>query len=201
MNRAPKWDPERLRGLERAVRDRLDSGDLSRAVALVVEGLGPSVRAYLRTLLQEDDADEAFLEFQENVLKGLRGFRWQCPLRAWTHRVAFHSASRIWRRPERRFEVPLPSSASRLGPGSKGPPPGASGRHAGLALLRRNLSVEDQTLLTLRVDRELEWEEIAVVLGEEENGEEVVQAVALRKRYERLTRRLREEARRHGLID
>lgn len=167
----------------------------------MVEKLGPSVHGYLRTLLPGDDADEAYLEFQENVLKGLPGFRWECPLRAWVHRVAFHSASRIWRRPGRRLEDPLPSRPSRLGPGSGGPPPGMSGRHAGLALLRRSLSVEDQTLLTLRVDRELEWEEIAVVLGEEGDGAGTVHSAALRKRYERLTRRLREEARRHGLID
>lgn len=167
----------------------------------MVEGFGSSVRRYLGTLLPEDDADEAYLEFQENVLKGLPSFRWECPLRAWVHRVAFHSASRIWRRPERRLEAPLPSRLSTLGPGSMGPGPGMSGRHAGLALLRQNLSVEDQTLLTLRVDRDLEWEEIAVVLGEEGDGAGVVRSAALRKRYERLTRRLREEARRHGLID
>ena len=217
----PPWNPDDLKGLDRAVRDRLDAGDVPGAVALVVERLGHSIHGYLRTLLSEDEADEAYSRFQEDVMKGLPKFRWECPVRAWAHRIAFHAAARIWRMPRRRLEEPLPSSLSRLGPGSNGSQPGTSGRHAGLAVLRASLSVEDQTLLTLRIDRELEWEEIAAVLDVGEGGEGTSggggtppgttgdggrrsyarEAAALRKRYERLTRRLREEARHHGLID
>jgi RNA polymerase sigma-70 factor (ECF subfamily) len=216
----PTWSPDDLKGLDRAVRERLDAGDVRGAVALVVEQLGASIHGYLRTLLSEDDAEEAYSEFQVSVMNGLPSFRWECPVRAWAHRIAFHAAARIWRRPGRRLEEPLPSSLSKLGPGSKGPGPGMSGRHAGLAVLRASLSVEDQSLLTLRIDRELEWEEIAAVLDDGERSEELSgggapsvttrdrslgsysrEAAALRKRYERLTRRLREEARHHGLID
>lgn len=212
----PTWDPDDPRDLDQSVRDRVEAGDLRRAVELVVARLGSSIHGYLRTLLTEDEADEAYSEFQENVMKGLPSFRWECPVRAWAHRIAFHAAGRIWRRPGRRLEEPLPSSLSKLGPGSGGPEPGMSGRHAGLALLRASLSVEDQTLLTLRIDRELEWEEIAAVLGDGSGDDAETppgtpgsgdrescsrKAAALRKRYERLTRRLREEARHHGLIE
>jgi RNA polymerase sigma-70 factor (ECF subfamily) len=198
--------------LDREVRARLEAGDEGGAVGLLVERLGPSIRVYLGTLLIEDEADEAYSIFQVNVLTGLTGFRWECPLQAWAHRLAYHAAARIWRRPGRRVEEPLPSALSRLGPGTT---PGPSSRHAGLELLRRSLSIEDQTLLTLRYEQELEWEEIAVVLSERDEGDEPTtpatgpgegrrpgapQAAALRKRYERLTRRLREEARRNGLI-
>jgi RNA polymerase sigma-70 factor, ECF subfamily len=204
-----------LTGLERAVRARLDGGDERGAVGLVVERFGPSVRGYLRTLLLEDEAEEAFSIFAENLLTGLPGFRWECPLQAWAHRVAYHAAARVWRRPGRRLEEPLPSALSQLGPGSARSAPGPSSRHAGLEVLRVSLSIEDQTLLTLRYDRELEWEEIAAVLeegggdeptppspgGDERRRPRARQAATLRKRYERLTRRLREEARHHGLID
>lgn len=204
-----------LTGLERAVRTCLDAGDVRGAVGLVVEQLGPSVRGYLRTLLGEDEAEEAYSIFLESLLTGLPGFRWECPLQAWAHRVAYHAAARIWRRPGRRLEEPLPSALSRLGPGSARSAPGPSSRHAGLEVLRASLSIEDQTLLTLRYDRELEWEEIAAVLEEGDGRDEPAppspggdgprrsrarQAAALRKRYERLTKRLREEARQHGLI-
>jgi RNA polymerase sigma-70 factor (ECF subfamily) len=198
--------------LDREVRARLEARDEGGAVGLLVERLGPSIRVYLGTLLIEDEADEAYSIFKLNVLTGLVGFRWECPLQAWAHRLAYHAAARIWRRPGRRVEEPLPSALSRLGPGTT---PGPSSRHAGLELLRRSLSIEDQTLLTLRYEQELEWEEIAVVLSERVEGDEPTtsatgpgegqrpnrpQAAALRKRYERLTRRLREEARRNGLI-
>ncbi len=205
-----------MRDLEREVRRRLDEGDVRAAAALVVEGLGPSVRGFLRTLLVESDAAEAYSEFTVNLMKALPGFRWECPLRAWTHRVAFFSASRIWRRPGRRLEEPLPSSLSRLGPGPGASRTGSSGRHAGLALLRESLTLEDQTLLHHRVDLGLPWEEIAAILSNGEEGRDGArdraavaggtrsyarEAAALRKRYERLTARLREEARRHGLLD
>jgi RNA polymerase sigma-70 factor (ECF subfamily) len=205
-----------LTGLERAVRARLDAGDQRGAVGLVVERLGASIHGYLRTLLVEDEAAEAYSIFQENVMTGLPGFRWECPLQAWAHRLAYHAAARIWRRPGRRLEEPLPSMLSLLGPGSARGAPGPSSRHAGLEVLRASLSIEDQTLLTLRYDRELEWEAIAAVLEENDGGDAPTpsspagsgrlrprarQAAALRKRYERLTTRLREEARHHGLID
>jgi RNA polymerase sigma-70 factor (ECF subfamily) len=205
-----------LTELDREVRSCLEARDERRAVGLVVERLGPSIRGYLRTLFVDDDAAEAFSIFQENVMQGLPRFRWECPLQVWAHRLAYHAAARIWRRPQRRFEEPLPSALSQLGPGSFRSEPGASRRRAGLELLRASLSIEDQTLLALRVDRELEWEEIAAVLGGNAGGDEcgpappgeagggrpdTRQAATLRKRYERLTKRLREEARNHGLID
>jgi RNA polymerase sigma-70 factor (ECF subfamily) len=195
------WNREDSRELDRAVRTPLDAGDERAAIALLVERIGPSIRAYLRTLLLEDEAEEAYSDFLENVTRSLSSFRWECPVRAWAYRLAYHAAARIWRRPARRIEEPLPSSLSRLGPGSGRPEPVMSSRHAGLALLRASLSVEDQTLLTLRIDRELEWEEVAAVLEDGADGPSAPRAAALRKRYERLTTRLREEALRHGLID
>ena len=50
----------------------------------------------------------------------------------------------------------------------------------------------------LRIDRELEWEEIAAVLAAD--GVEV-NAATLRKRFERLKERLREQAEEQGLLD
>ena len=71
MTTPPTWNPDELKGLDRAVRERLDAGEVRGAVALVVEQLGASIHGYLRTLLPEDDADEAYSEFQEDVMKGL----------------------------------------------------------------------------------------------------------------------------------
>ena len=53
--------------------------------------------------------------------------------------------------------------------------------------LRERLDPDDQTLLVLRIDRRLDWRDVARVM---ETGE-----ATLRKRYERLKRRLREMAR------
>ena len=57
-------------------------------------------------------------------------------------------------------------------------------------------------LLTLRIDRELEWAEVAQVLSDEElTGEELAQASArLRQRFKTVKDHLRERAVAIGLI-
>jgi RNA polymerase sigma-70 factor (ECF subfamily) len=61
------------------------------------------------------------------------------------------------------------------------------------AEIRRSLDDDDQTLLVLRVDRDLAWRDIAIVLlGEDAATEEVTKkAATLRKQFERVKERLR----------
>ena len=66
-----------------------------------------------------------------------------------------------------------------------------------LAKLRAHLDFEEQTLLVLRVDRDLPWTDIATILGEE--GRPVGEA-ALRKRFERLKTKIRNLAVGDGLL-
>jgi RNA polymerase sigma-70 factor (ECF subfamily) len=69
--------------------------------------------------------------------------------------------------------------------------------------LRRRLPAEDQQLLILRVNRELAWTEIAMVLSDEgltaTDGELQREATRLRKRFQLAKDRLRDLARREGL--
>ncbi|MBS2025790.1 MAG: hypothetical protein JST92_25600, partial [Deltaproteobacteria bacterium] len=64
-----------------------------------------------------------------------------------------------------------------------------SAMHDLVARLRAELSPAEQTLLILRIDRELSWKEVASVMAAE--GEDVDPA-ALRKRFERLRVRIAE---------
>lgn len=195
---------------ETRLRALLAEGREDAATKLAIERLSPSIHSYLRTMLYEDEVPDALSEFRVAVWQGLPRFRWECSLRAWAYRVANHSAARIWRKPHRRREEPLPSSAASRLPGSGGSSLEPSGRHAGLEILRAQLPLEDQQLLTLRVDRELEWEEVAAALASEDAGDgeqgnvggngHTPSSVALRKRFERLTRRLEQMARDQGLI-
>ena len=72
------------------------------------------------------------------------------------------------------------------------------GRREALRQLRGALDADDQQLLSLRLDRELEWEELAQLLSE---GGPLVTAAALRKRYERLKERLGRLAQEAGLLE
>ncbi len=179
--------------------ERLASGEVEAAASLAIEGYGPSVFGYLCTLLDEDDAQDVFSQFAEDLWRGLPGFRRECPLRAWAFRIAWHAAARFRRDPYRARAQRLPSSAaSRLAASVARSSVLPGNRRERLGRLRAALPLEDQTLLVLRVDKEMGWEEVAAVLSGE--GEPVT-AVALRKRYERLKERLAQMARDEGLID
>jgi RNA polymerase sigma-70 factor (ECF subfamily) len=72
--------------------------------------------------------------------------------------------------------------------------------------LRETLDPEDRAILVLRVDRDLEWNEIArVMLGESEQdhtaAELAREAARLRKRFQLLKEDLRERARAAGLVE
>jgi hypothetical protein len=59
--------------------------------------------------------------------------------------------------------------------------------------IRRALPEEDQTLLVLRVDRDLPWRDIAVVLSSPDASDDELtrKAAALRKQFERVKAQLR----------
>lgn len=175
------------------------SGDVGGAATAAIEAYGPGVFRYVSTLLDGDDAHDAFSVWAEDLWRGLPGFRRECSLRAWGYRLAWHAACRLRRDPYRaRGQRLATTAASRLAASVAASTFATGSRREGLRRLRARLSPEDQTLLSLRVDRELEWEEIAAVLS---SGEETVNAAALRKRFERLKERLKELAREEGLLD
>ena len=64
--------------------------------------------------------------------------------------------------------------------------------------LRATLDEDEQTLLTLRVDRRLSWAEVAQVMAED--GAAPPEEPALRKRFERLKEKLARAAREQGLV-
>lgn len=187
-------------GVEDTIAARIARGNVADAATIAIEVYGPSALRYLRSLLGDDDAEDAFSRFAENLWRGLPGFRGECSLRAWVFRVAWHAALRELRDPYRRRGERLPTSAaSRLAASvARSSMVQGGGRLEQLRKLRSSLDPEEQTLLVLRVDRELEWNEVAAVLRKDGSP---VTAAALRKRFERLKGRLAVLAREHGLLE
>ena len=176
------------------MRSLLEKGEYEAAVTLVIEAFRPDVLASLSTRLDEDEANDALSLWSEAVWKDLRSFRWQASLRAWANGVAKHSCSRIIRKPHRHREQHLSSSAASWMAASIGASAAISSeQHQKLAVLRGMLDEDEQELLTLRIDRGLEWEEIAYILE--------TNPAALRKRMERLKKKLEQLARDLGLLD
>jgi len=181
------------------VRDLLANGENESAATLAIRALGPPVLRYLRTMLRdEDEAKDAFSHWAESMWRGLPGFHWKSSLQTWAFRHAYHAAlglrDEAWRRHGRRFET---GEASRIAATIRT----ATGvrverQRAILRKLRESLTLEEQTLLDLRLDQGLTWDAIAEVLGRE--GERP-DAGTVAKRFERLKARLGEMLKREGV--
>jgi len=183
--------------LETRIRDLLVSGDAEAAATAAIQALGPSVLGYLCATNGDDDGEDVFSAWAEDVWKGLPRFRFEAPLRVWAFRVAWRAAARFRRDPWRlRRQRLATSAASRLAASlTRSGRPRA--RDERLERLSKELGPEDHTLLILRLDREMTWEEISAVLGTEGRP---MSPATLRKRYERLKDRLARRARQKGIL-
>jgi len=187
--------------IDERVQELLAQGDQRGAATAALRELGPRILGYLQALLRDGaDASDAFSIFAEHLWRGLPGFRFQSSLKTWCFKLAWNAALNLkdeaWRRRGRRLES---GEASRLADeirtrtGVK-----VERQLKALEALRAELSDEEQTLLVLRLDQQLAWEEIAEVLARDGAAPD---AAALRKRYERLKEKLARLARERGLVD
>jgi len=128
------------------------------------------------------------------------------PFRTWLYTLTRHAAVRFERSPA--------NQAARRQPLSRLPDPVHQERSRTrpylrtdlkdrFAALRATLTPDEQSLLVLRVDRDLSWEEVARVLHDGELTPVTCrrEATNLRQRFRQLTRRLRERASAEGLLD
>ncbi|MBI5067017.1 MAG: sigma-70 family RNA polymerase sigma factor [Deltaproteobacteria bacterium] len=204
--------------LEERIAVALERGDVDQAITEVVKGYGPQILGYLRAVVRDpEDAEEVFSQFAEDLWKGLAGFRGECSVRVWAYKIAWHAASRFARDPYRRRRDRLATTmASRLAEEILSSSNRMlERRSADVERLRMHLSPEEQSLLVLRVDRQLSWREVAEVLaagGDEDGGaspaptdgrreDGPVDEPTLRKRFERLKQKLARLAREEGLLE
>jgi RNA polymerase sigma-70 factor (ECF subfamily) len=187
--------------VEAGIRACLDAGDVAAAATAAIRGFGPSLLGYLAAILRDaDDANEVFSTVCEDLWRGMAGFRGEASVRTWAYRIAWHAAARHLRSPYRKKRSRLETTQAGKLAAEVRTTTALHLRQASkdaLAEMRAALDPEDQTLLVLRVDRDLPWDEIARVLA---GDEAPVSAAVLRKRFERLKDRLRDEARARGLI-
>lgn len=196
--------------MEARIREACERGEHDRATALLVEGYGPEIVGFLEVRLRSDsDASEAFSLWAEDVWHGLPKFEWRSSARTWAYTLARNAATRYLSAPERRparnlslsragfseiVEHVRTTTVAHLRTVNK----------SRIQTLREELPEDDQLLLVLRVDREMAWRDIALVMGGEgaaTDDDSVEQrAASLRKRFERAKDALRELAVREGLL-
>lgn len=186
--------------LDQQVREHLDRGDHRGAASLVLHELGPPILGYLQALVRDaDDARDVFQLFAEELWEALPDWRVEGSLRAFSYRIAWRAHARFrrdaWQKRRERLRTTMASRIAASIVSNESRLPG--GRKDRLARLRESLTPDEQTLLILRLDRDLSWDEVAEVLSQEGRP---VEAAALRKRFERLRDKLARLAKEQGLV-
>jgi RNA polymerase sigma-70 factor, ECF subfamily len=187
--------------VESQVQSLLARGDLRGAATAAIQGYGPKVLGYLRSILRDDnDASDAFSHFAEDLWRGIGAYRGDASFKTWAYKLAWcaamHVRSDAYRRLGRRLES---DEASKLANEVKTQSVVRDeARRQDLDRLRATLAPEEQTLLFLRLDQGMDWNDVATVLS---GDGPPVEAATLRKRFERLKRELAQKVRDQGLID
>ena len=194
--------------VEAVVREAHQSGDLERAVCVGLSHYRAEVYSFLCARLRsEADAHEVWAQSSEDIWRGIAAFRWQCSFRTWLYTLARHAAIRFERSPANhagrrqalsRVSEPIDRERSRTRPYLR------TDVKDRLSALRATLTPDEQSLLVLRVDRGLSWEEVSRVLHDDAEADDASirrHAINLRQRFRQLTERLRERARAEGWFD
>lgn len=181
------------------VRAALARGDTARATELILRAHGPELVGWLTASLPEADAYEAFSRTSEELWKSLARWAGQCSIRTWCYMLARQAAARVRTEPRRAREElvsSLPSAVQAVEEIWNTTRANAKREQDVYAQIRAELAEEDQWLLVLRVDRELAWRDIAIVLLGDATAEDELtrKAAALRKQFERVKDQLRAAA-------
>lgn len=191
--------------LEARIASALATGDTAAAATLVIDGYGDEIRGYLHARLRNPEyADEVFSLFAEDLWRGLHGLTVRTSLRAYAYALARNAAHRYLDREVRvvRRRVPLSDNPVLLDLVVRVRTRTSTflrteSRDA-LARLREKLSEAEQALLVLRIDRGLDWRELAEVLDEDDDLERA--SARMRKRFELVKKKLRRLAQEEGLL-
>jgi RNA polymerase sigma-70 factor (ECF subfamily) len=195
-------------GSEEAIRAAHARGDMDAAVAAGLSLYQVEVYSFLCARLgSESDAHEVFAQMSEDLWRGIGGFAWRCSFRTWLYTLARHAALRFER-------APVNQAGRRRSLSHLTEPPAAERSRTRpylrteikdrFAALRATLTPDEQSLLVLRIDRGLSWDEVTRILHDEEDPDEASlrrHATNLRQRFRQLKERLRELARAEGLLD
>jgi RNA polymerase sigma-70 factor, ECF subfamily len=197
--------------LERAIRQAIGRRDYASAATLGIRGYGAEIYGFLLAFHRdEQDAAEVFSQLGERIWRDLPGFRQDSSFRTWAYVLARHASLNHRRDAQRRDrrQQPLPESSQVSALVAQVRSETASflrsERRARFAAIRESLSPDDQALLVLRVDRQMAWNDLALVLhgGDKPPAGEALkrEAARLRKRFQLLKERLLELGRAAGMV-
>lgn len=175
------------------------------AATRALEAYGPELYGFLVSYLaNESDAAEVFSQVGEDLWKGLPAFSARSSVRTWLYVLARHAAARYRRSPWNRrtgdghLDELVAQTRSRTQEFLR------TETKDRWRALRESLAPDDRSLLILRVDRAMPWQDVArVSLGDEATDDAALarEVSRLTKRFQLLKEELRRRAREAGLLD
>lgn len=163
-DRSPQPSRLRPRDVNGAVRRRVSDGDLRGGTEVAFAVYGPEVFGFLIGVIDDvDAAKDVYGEVVQRVRTEIDGFGWRSTLRVWLYALCRREL-RDWRLRKRRAAI-VPEAES--APAEVSHARRLPGRARALSKLRRTMTQEERELLILRIDRRLDWTELAqTALGE-----------------------------------
>ena len=191
---------------ESQIRDAHASGDMARTAELALAAYGRELFGFLvATMGSESDASEVFSQLGEDLWRGLPNFEWRASARTWLYKLARNASAKYRRSPwqaagRRAGESQISELVERVRTQTAVHLRTETKQSA--ARLREQLSVEEQEILVLRIDRKLSWEEVAAIMQDDAaEGADIAVAVArYRKRFQLVKSKLKCLAEDAGLL-
>lgn len=194
--------------IEREVQRLCEAGAHADATVAAIRGYGPEILGFL-VAQHRGDADEVFSVWSERVFRGLAGFTWRSSLRTWAYTVARNASvnhGRGRQRAQREQDVRSAVLVAVEQQVRTATPMylRTEVKHK-FAAIRDALPPEDRMLLVLRVDKRLEWKDLArVMLGDDAEVADAAltkESQRLRKRFQLLKEKLVAAGKRAGMFD
>ncbi len=198
--------------IEDRIKEAFEIADYDTAATLFIEQFGGDILEFLAGRLNDPpDVAEVFSIFAENFWKALPGFQWRTTMRSWALVLARNAAYHFRNSPEKRLVHPTTISSKK----SKFAQAVTKLRDvtkmhlctevkSQMRKIYDELPDDDRSLLFLRIDKQLSWQDIAVIMSGQ--GEEMKQAERkqwanrLRQRFHVVKQRLKDLAKDEGLI-
>lgn len=155
---------------------------------------GSEIFGYLVGTMRSDvDAAEVYAQFCHDAWTARTAFRGDCSTRTWLYMLANHAKVHYLRDPYLRRRASFPDAISDLIGHCRTQTQSylRSDNKNRLQQIRSRLSAEDQSILVLRVDRNLSWRQVAYILDGQPDPD-ARRISGLRKRFERIKQQLRQ---------
>jgi len=193
-----------LSDTEQTIAAQLCARAFEQVAVTTLRAYGDELLGYLVGMLQNaEQAREVFSMFAEDLWQGLPKLTLRTTMRAYCYALTRHAAHRYLDRDLRRQRRGVPLSAVLSMAVATARTDTAlhlrSENKRRVAQLRERLSDDERELLTLRIDRELSWSEVADALGDA--ADDPSTAIArYRKRFQLTKQKLSRWAREEGIL-